>query len=1017
MANPTKSVTGINYGQPGRLIYVPRKDSASGVGELHSSRLSDQPPSFGIIGNTAELYPPSKVPLVPSSLKPSHERQLQKQWLYDVHPEACPGLGAIGDLLADELTSAVRLASAASTRCLLDMGPITDVSNSSQRTGTPAIAMAAGEAGEKLRIAKVNESRWAWGSVNQKNGEETISEGVQLELAIIDPDSWQDECLWTNDGLPFTQIKFATHSAPNEPIRWLLAQKATSTSILSPEYHKVPVGDINVEALDFHMPSKIDPQHELTITHHQTGGRAHCDVAFNPPTQGSAAQVVIMDECGYWTIWAIIGRTRVDKSQEKRAILRKHGHVFEGILPDISFSNHHPSQPHGALFIGVAEGAEFQSSLSETGSTTRAPYVLVWNPDKFEVVDFEDGTLLQPFKLPTRSSSRPNTILDVQLSPVTQSHTFVLTSQSLHWIDLPRHGMASKPTLILECPHLPATNDVRMSICRVSDDENGVMVFLYSPGGTHFTVNWLRLSEDPELPQWHRQVLPMVQNPAIGKSPHAKNPDMMLFHSAKLFVVDEPTEPSLGEPFVKEGVLFFQGLLLSEDLSLRYCIGNSHTNPGLSVSLPTIRLNWTPKDKERSWKRQQKLFLKRIGGAFVLPDGLEPDDVVFQDQQADAGQPLKKHGPDEAGQNLLNIRRIVEVLGQCIEVEDGHRGPLLPASSVDVLESMLESGIAEASVPLFTWQDVMSLSRESSEWTEAQDVEARLHDLKKKVEDEVSMPELRLRSSNEAQEESITTEAIHNELSSLCGYRQSESSDAQQQQPPHIAVAKLVSDCFLSTQGFVIQDVPLFRSAGEDASEEHLERGRVPPSQIPRSSQSPGRIRSSSPASVLPPEKLQAQFRRLQLLAPSLVPGSLSTKQPPKVLSYWPTSSSGESLANYVSSVATESDSKFDDMRQRLQRAEARKKAQAEKLRRPIFARQGLPTEEDRAPRVHTQVDAFRSSPQPAAKMTMSSQSHGPSQAGGFGSLVTMSQPTAGAFGDRKKVKKTTVKKKRSGFR
>jgi hypothetical protein len=285
------------------------------------------------------------------------------------------------------------------------------------------------------------------------------------------------------------------------------------------------------------------------------------------------------------------------------------------------------------------------------------------------------------------------------------------------------------------------------------------------------------------------------------------------------------------------------------------------------------------------------------------------------------------------------------------------------------------------------------------------------------------MPELRLRLPTEATGQGITTEAIYNELTSLCGYRQSQYLEVQQQQPPHIAIVKLVSDCFLSTQGFVIQDVPMFGTIEEAAEEpESQEPDRMSTSQAARSSQSPGRIRSSSPASILPPEKLQAQFRRLQLLAPSLKPGKLATKAPPKVLSYWPTERNAD-LGSYVSSVATESDSKFDDVRQRLQRAEARKKAQADKIKRPMAARQRSapgPPPESSGPRVQaSQVDVgFRSSPQPA----MSSQSQAPSQApsqfrgGGFGSLVTMSQPTAGAFGDRKKVKKA-AKKKRSGFR
>jgi RNA polymerase I-specific transcription initiation factor RRN6 len=313
----------------------------------------------------------------------------------------------------------------------------------------------------------------------------------------------------------------------------------------------------------------------------------------------------------------------------------------------------------------------------------------------------------------------------------------------------------------------------------------------------------------------------------------------------------------------------------------------------------------------------------------------------------------------------------------------------------------------------------MNVSKSDSEWLDARDIEDRLRALRRKVEDEVTMPELRLRHSKEPAGERATAEAIHDVLSSLCGYRLSKVPDEARQQPPQISLARLVSNCFLSTQGFVIQDIPLFGSVEDQPEQELQQSDRFPTSQAARSSQSPGRIRSSSPASVIPSEKLQSHLRRLQLLAPSLKPGPLATKAPPKVLSYWPAGpSSPDSLGNYVSSVATETDSKFDDMRQRLQRAEARKKAQAEKLKRPILARQGLlHSEDDRGPpRVQTQVDAFRSSPQPATNLVMSSQSHAPQSQGGFGSLVTMSQPMPGIFGDRKKVKKT-AKKKKSGFR
>lgn len=306
-------------------------------------------------------------------------------------------------------------------------------------------------------------------------------------------------------------------------------------------------------------------------------------------------------------------------------------------------------------------------------------------------------------------------------------------------------------------------------------------------------------------------------------------------------------------------------------------------------------------------------------------------------------------------------------------------------------------------------RDVFEIYDNGSGWVPAINVEANLRQLKQRLEDEVTMPTLRLSGPEEAGNASTKADAIQDELNSLRGRRQNDKQ-------PRLSLAKLVSDYYLSGHGFLIQDVPLFGPGQDYGSSTQETQERAVPSQASRSSQSPGRIRSSSPASAVPAEKLQGQFRRLQLLAPSLRPGPLAAKKPPKVLSLWP-SERGTDIAGYISSVAAESDMKFDDVRQRAQRAEARKKAQADKLKRPAFTRRGFADEEGlgKAPRAQPQVEPFRSSPQPMVPMSsqripMSSQSQG-----GFGSMVTMSQPIPGAFGDRKKAKKTA--KKKSGFR
>lgn len=121
------------------------------------------------------------------------------------------------------------------------------------------------------------------------------------------------------------------------------------------------------------------------------------------------------------------------------------------------------------------------------------------------------------------------------------------------------------------------------------------------------------------------------------------------------------------------------------------------------------------------------------------------------------------------------------------------------------------------------------------------------------------------------------------------------------------------------------------------------------------------------------------------------------------ILSYWPTER-GIDTKDYISSIAVASDKQFDESRERLRKREAKRKAQ-EKFKRPAFMRQGFPSEERR------KDEQLGTQPGPA--QILSSQVVPPSSQI-QGQPVTMSQPVAGAFGDRKKVKKG---KKKSGFR
>ena len=225
-------------------------------------------------------------------------------------------------------------------------------------------------------------------------------------------------------------------------------------------------------------------------------------------------------------------------------------------------------------------------------------------------------------------------------------------------------------------------------------------------------------------------------------------------------------------------------------------------------------------------------------------------------------------------------------------------------------------------------------------------------------------------------------------------------------------VADLARDLFLSSHGIAVQDVPLFRSGrqlpGEDSQESMPSSLPIPSSQASMSTPPPSSP-SSITSSAAEPDEV---FQRLQLLAPSIRPGSLGAKKPASVLSLWP-SERGAGIEDYVSSVAIASGKKSDPARQRLQKMEAKRKAMIDKykplpaMRQEISERRAKGERMSsplRRPQAHTQIMSSQQAPG-------SSQSQGPP-------VITMSQPLPGVFGgDRKKVKREKKTKKKSGFR
>ncbi|KPM43393.1 hypothetical protein AK830_g3201 [Neonectria ditissima] len=1012
----SRRFTDLTHGHIGRITYLPSKDARSQPGTLHTSRITSKAPHFKAIGSSAELYPPSRSPVPEVSSNLWQARRTQRRWLLQAHPEAFMGNFELQGLLEENMTRFQKVEGEENDKPLLAIGQMTNLRIPTRVTSAPLLAAAAGESGELLRLAWIDESKWQWGQ----------SKDVALSLSVIDPDDLEEEVVWASDGLPISQIKFATSLTRYDAVRWLVVQKQTSTTILEPEYHKVPVSQKESTDLSIQQrPSRIDPNPMLTLSHKQTGGNAHADVAFNPGTKGQPSQLGIMDECGYWSVWDVLGTNTLVKNTT-RLSLDKCGHMQEGFLDEIPTTPAFPAEKYGLLFVGPSETDSFwedpsQDSEEVGGSAARSRHVLLWNHESFEVVDLVSRMALPRLPNFTKAKAKPDWIVDIRVSPVNQNHVFVLSRQHLYWIDLFSPGQdeaaSAKPSVIIACLHLIDEEDLRMTTCRASDrkDENGSLVFTYSLKHSQMHAYWFGNSAEQNLPQWHRQVFSL---PRDSNATHvASEIQSFEVHPASLVPLGGLAN-GLGYKYLRSGVRFYQGTVLGKDLSVRYCIFASVLDQNTDISLPTTWIGRSRSEQAQRWKKKRRDFIRHMGNTFVLPDGMFEEDLEFLVQpnpllRASSGfgnpPPKLKNGP---------IQLKLDTLCQAIQTSIARSAtePHCEISSglLSAVHETIDNGLATGRLPLTTWKEIEAKLGPSEQDAGDDAAQHDMLDLFLKDDGETIVTQLGRRSPNQSSGSLISLSQLTQSFSELWlepleGRLSEDSVEARRGW-----VADLAREVFLATAGVMVQDTRLL---GVGSSESALHSSQNRWDSIPiKSSQSIGSSIPSSPVSTSINAE-DAAIRRLRLLALSLVPGKMVSAKSSSVLAHWPTER-GVSTDDYVSSVAVASDRQFDEARQRLQKIETRRKAHAEKYKVPAFMRQGS-SQVSRRKAEAPDLPALPTQPKrvPVIQQALSSQQRVPesSQSVGLsGPSVTMSQPVPGMFGDRKKAKKA---KKRSGFR
>ncbi|EFY84520.1 hypothetical protein MAC_09431 [Metarhizium acridum CQMa 102] len=909
-------------------------------------------PNFRIVGSLAELYPASKQTVPESSTALWKERRVQQRWLLNSHPEAFVG-GAteLGDYLKEDMERFEKSEDSDNDGPLLAVGEMNDVRTPSRFKGTPLLAVATGESGARLRLTRMVESQWRWGD----------NKDAILNLSVVDSIHKEEETIWPGDGLPIMKIKFATAYWQQGSVRWLLVQSQTSVTILSPEYHRNPLPDSTRSGSQSQPPSFIAPNPLITLHHHQTGGNAFSDVCFNPPSIGSPPQIAIIDECGYWSVWSLQGTWQVAK-KTLRLSLYKCGHICEGVIGTIPSVSSYQAQRHGMLQIGRTDGDESPNVTSRRAeyiepTLGHSHHVLVWNSERISLLDLDSDSVLPPSDiLSSQSRKKPICILDIQKSPSNENHVFVLTTRQVIWLDLfpegTEPGTTAQPKTLLACSHIGFWNaDCKMSVCKVSENEpDGSMVFVFSPFADQLTVYWFNFSPDTELPQWHRHITSLS---AGSKERSLSKAQSIRVQPAELELSAAGDEAGPGTEYAHADTKFYQITVLDRDLGVRYCICASSIDPSLEISLPTFRIGWTKSANRRRWKRRRNRFLHHMMEAFVLPDGMTDNDLdsVLQEQKS------RPNDDDTSGEVMI----------------------------VSTLEKPLDYG------------------------EPGEGMEAEIEGILGNTDERVVVTQLRRQYADEPPGSLLGYPLLMEKFSELWLTAVADSLPDEMQAIRKIWVAEIARAFFLSSYGVMVQNVPLMGPSGyEPVEESHMDS--VTPrssSQLPYSSQE---IASSSQASVSADDVPDASFQRLKLLTPTIKEGTLGSLKPPKVLSYWP-AERGVDTENYVSSVAVATEEKFSHAKRRLQRIEAKRKAQSEKFKRPAFMRQGFPASDGLG------EDASSMDMRPPPVQAMSSQQRIPDSSQSFGvsgPSVTMSQPVSGAFGDRKKVKKG---KRKSGFR
>ncbi|KAK8025149.1 hypothetical protein PG990_002972 [Apiospora arundinis] len=1018
-----------SLGDPGRLDFLSYSgdQQAEEWGCQSGRNHSSNAPRFVTITPAQEWFSGSHHVDASAAGRKWHVAQQQKKWLLKNHPEAALGNDILGSILVPEISRRNTGERAYCQSTQLAIGEMSDMRSATAVQGVPLIAMAAGSASDVLRFVRPRLEGWA----HNGNGATLFHLLGQNE---------PQETFWTQETGVILRIKTVVNLRRYEPVRWLLVQRHTGTSVFRPEYQKAPVVSETFSGDGSYAASHVNPNLLFTVPKHQTGCDSHSDVSFNPGIKSQPLQLAIIDEGGQWTVWDINGtRSRVNKRPKKSLV--KCGSIRKGVRKTIARKPSAEPQWHQVCWIGnlvddLDSAEEDEEGFEEQARPAYPPLersstLLLCNQASLRILDLNSDTFLPD--LPLLAEGPDNCILDVHVDSGDSRYFFVITTTTLFMCGLfSAHDPPFSSNVVKKAQILHSTRhmrdaippDLRLTVSPgpCSTNQRASLVHVYSKRHNWVDVFCFTKSRSsPERVACHRDRL-------ILNGPRKNNLRLQTLCLSPVL-----TAPRRNATLTTEDRLFaslarryYQIFFIGTDLSLNSALGLSSESSSLPRLAPVEGASdLIPKNQ------RQRTIIRSLAERFIVPDALEEFRYRIEGLQIAAGNDVKPSPPREMMRR--HVKQFHELLQQTsldlLHMYDSKDVDMeiYGAAPFDPVYAAAQEAIGTNMLPLKTlFQFVQEVKFPSDLEEASRDWEAEIEGLKR------TNPGLQItniaqpsQAARPEQERSLLD--ISSELTSFVEGRNPYSIEHGM---TPILLRSMACESFLSLFGMMFRDSVAFEVSEPASQSQDIRSSPAVGDSMVFDSQMSSRSgmlldsqmssRSATPMSSAPVEQVEAETvsgedRAMALVRAYTGSGKRTLPKPAQRTSTWVV---GHNPTDHVWSV----DINTEVTEGMVRRAKQQTKQATKRKRGEALLRLEWEAEQERKRKARS----FRSTqPVPDATKFFSSQASQVSQplqeslqppnATVRPSAVSMSQPLPGAFGARSGSDRPKKKPKRKG--